>query len=520
MEWHRLTNAVDKNIVFEDLSISRQWSETVLDITDLYEAPVLDLNKTFSDICTILNGWAFKNHEPIVELMAAYIMSIPIMRAMADTNIIILTGEKASGKTTFSAGLLGGNKGKRNACPSILESVKQMDNTTLASIYQQLQGKSSLVVFDEAEHGDQYNSRHNEMLDEVIRLAHSMPHGGVTVNRGGRVSAEAVEYFLRFPILMSAINPPMDHTFLSRTFEVRTNWKENHTPAEEHIYNKFTEAQLKTLNKQITIGLLPRIPELIATRKKLATSLPKIGQSIARIDNRFLHNLLTPLSVLEFLGRDTKGIYQKIITTNKDRLESIHSSNPQNDLLNTCLYAKSVRVVTSDHMTDYVSPQELLVQENTHILNNSNTGIYFIFEMSIIVIVWRHAKFGALTNTKYSSWDVTSLKEFAGKSDNTWTNVNPSQHHRIVSTLDLKDVTSHSAYSVVDISYLMAGLVKLEEENKKKQEPIDIQTRRKKRKDTAKKEGPTSTPATGNTGKVKKNRKNKSAPEVPSDFLL
>jgi len=339
MEWKRLTNAVDNAIVFEDLIKRRNWSRTVGDVTDLYEASVVDLNKVFSDLCIMLNGWVFRNHEPVVELLAAYLMSLPIMRAVADTNIMLLTGEKASGKTTFSAGLMGGSSDKRNACPTILESVYQVDNASLPSLYQYGQGKSHCFVFDEAEQGDKYKSEYSAVIEQFIRLAHSMPHGGVSVARGGRTAEEKVEYFLRFPILMAAINPPRDHTFLSRTFEVRTRWKANHKPAEEHIMDRFTHAQIETLKKHVTIGLIPHIRELTTLRRKLAVDFQKVGQSLARIDNRFLHNLLTPLTVLEHLGRDTKGVYQKIITTNKDRLEAIHSSDPQNDLLNNCLYA-------------------------------------------------------------------------------------------------------------------------------------------------------------------------------------
>jgi hypothetical protein len=457
LEWSRVSNAVDKGILFEGLSKGQTWS-AVEDVADLHGAPAIDMQKTYSDVRHILNGWVFDNHDVIAQYLAAYIVSLPIMRAMSNVNITLLTGESSSGKTTLSAGLLGGIDGKTNDCPSILESVIQVDNATLPAIYQNTDGKSHLVVFDESEQGAEYNQRYSEVLAEFIRLSHSIPHGGVIVRRGGRTKQELKDYLLRFPILMTAINVPSNRTFLSRTVEVRTRKILNHTPAPEFIEKHYSPAQLQTLRKNITLGLLPHIPELMQIRQRLSVDLRDIGFEIAKVDSRYLNNVLTPLAVHSFLGGDAKELYSGILTEDKGKLEAIHNKDPQNDLLNTCLYTHCIKVTTGASIIDQVSAQDLLLKKDYNILNASSCGVYYSMVLQAIVIVWRRAKFGALVGTKYVGWEVSVLREAAQKTELAIPNITQDQHNAIKNELHLLDVHSPSAYSVIDISYLISDL--------------------------------------------------------------
>jgi len=482
MEWTRVQNAVDKGVVFEDLSLPRTWS-LVSDITDLYSASTVDLKKVYNSIRTILNGWVFHNHDVVAQYLAAWIMSIPIMRAMSDVNITLLTGEKISGKTSLAAGLLGGNGVKRNVCPAILESVCHVDNATLPSIYQTTVGKSHLVIFDEAERGEKYNTRYGEVLDEFLRLVHSMPHGGVLVGRGGRVVGEQVEYLLRYPILLAAIHPPSDVTFLSRTTEVRTQKQQFHIPIEEFIYRYFTDEMLGQLRKAITVCLIQHIPELTMLRKHLADKLQKVGRKEANVSNRFLQNVLTPLTVYEFVNGNSEDLYRGIVDINRDRLYNSHSEEAQNDLLTACLYTKCIRMNTTDAFMDSVSAQYLLINENYDVLNNSSSGVFFSVNMMAIVIVWRQAKFGALERTKYGSWEVSLLRDTAQKSESAVSNITQSQHEALCRELRLQDVHSRTGYTVLNLNYLVADDAPIIEKlraNLKEQNTIGVEVAPKK----------------------------------------
>jgi hypothetical protein len=465
LEWSQVRNAVDRTVLFEDLNRNETWS-SIQDTTDLYDAHSINLNDVFKDIRKMLDGWVFDNHDITAEYLAAYIMSLPVMRAVSDINITLLTGEKVSGKTTFSAGLLGGSGAKRNVCPYILESVFQIDNATLPAIYQATEGKSHLVVFDEAEHGDRYNTLYDDVLSGLRRLVHSMPHGGVVVRRGGRTKEEKVKYFLRWPMLMAAIHPPSDPVFLTRTIEVRTKRQMNHVPIEEYIEQHFSMKKIWALRKQITTGLLPRIPELMQIRRDLRIDLQRVGRAEAMVSNRFLDNVVTPLAVYKLLGGDASNLYASMVRYDRNKLEAIHSNDPQNDLITTCLYTQCIRTsLNGESIVTDVSAHHLISNREYTILNNSGSGVFSIPQMGVIVIAWRQAKFGALARTKYASWEVSMLRETAHKTDTAILNISETQHKDICRILNMRDVHSQSGYTVVEESYLLPNRVMGESED-------------------------------------------------------
>jgi hypothetical protein len=101
IDWVVIDNVLDGNIIFENLSSQNRWS-FVNEVSDLYNAQNIDLQSIFKDIKNILDGWKFENHDIIAPYLAAYIMSVPIMRAVGNVNITILTGETDFSSKPFS----------------------------------------------------------------------------------------------------------------------------------------------------------------------------------------------------------------------------------------------------------------------------------------------------------------------------------------------------------------------------------------------------------------------------------
>ena len=454
--WERIHNVTDKGVIFEDVTQNQKWS-CVDDTTDLFSAPMVDLQRVFDQIKTILNGWKFEHHDIMVEYLAAYIMSLTTMRAIGDINITMLTGGKESGKTTLAGGLLSGSGAKRHECPHILESVFQMDDATLPALYQNMEGKSHLVVIDEAENGKKYTSRKDDNFKEIIRMAHSLPMGGTNILRGGKDKADKKEYFLRFPMLLASINMPADSVFLSRTVIVSTKKNMDHKPIPQYLDEHFTMGEIESLRKDVTLGLLPHIPELIANRKKLGAELLKASKGIARVSNRFMECVITPLTVYQMLGKDPVKLYKDMLRTNKSRLESIHSQDGQSELLTACLYSTQLKITTTENVTDFVSVKSLLMSQDYTAINNSDSGVYFIPEKRWIVIVWRQAKFGVLSKSQFASTEEGALREDAQRNAFVMEEITEVEHNVVKGSLGLRDVQSSAAYSILDLDYLLGA---------------------------------------------------------------
>lgn len=453
VDWEEVNNQVDSGILFDNLGNDRKWSH-VSTVEDLRAGVGVDLKKLYDDFLTIINGWKFEHHDLVSRYLAAYALSLPILRAVGQVNITFLTGEKESGKTSLLNGLFGGTINHRHDVPSIVESTSISFDTTTAGLYQDMDGSSLTFVLDEAEQSENHNTAHDDKTKEILRMLYSMPQGGIAIKRGGATRDQRTEYYLRLPILLGAINLPTDSTFLSRVFIVSTVKDPGRMALDDYISDRFTDTDIEHMRNQSTIALLHRIPEIIERRAALRTKLAALRGKVANVSNRFLEGLVTPLTVYEMAGYDAEELYTGILTKYRARLEAIHNTDQQLDIINACLYSESIRTSVDD-VTSNVSARSLIMNEEYNILNNSDCGVYFVPKYNWILIVWRQAKYTVLKNTPYSRMDESLLKERCAKSDYVEPEISEEDHAVMQRMLRLTDVKTAAGYTVLHASYLM-----------------------------------------------------------------
>jgi len=339
--------------------------------------------------------------------------------------------------------------------PPVLEAALPMSDASEAAMYQNFYGSSLLFVLDEAEVSKKHDTKHDQRTKDLIRYLYSMPMGGVNIFRGGATRDAKVSYKIRMPVLMAAINIPADPTFLSRTLVISTIKQENHKDLVAYIEEYFSNEQLEDLRRGITTGLLAHIPEIMERRRSLRDRLPEVGRRHAKVTNRFMNTVLTPLAVYEMLGFDAEDLYAKIVTCYRDRLEAINAADSLSDLVDTCLYRKVIKVATQDTFTDDVSAQMLIFKGEYNILNSSGCGVYYLAEKDWIVIVWRQAKFSVLEYTQYFYQEESALREHASKNPYVIPEISPEDQKHIAYQLRLVDVKNASNYTVLEAGYLI-----------------------------------------------------------------
>lgn len=460
IDWQKLETTVDGTILFETLSSANQWS-SITDISDLYDANKVKVPAVFKQVRKALDGWVFKYHDTTAEFLAAQILAVPIMAAVGNVNIVFMTGEKESGKTSLVEGLLGGGSayGSEDQGFSILEPSKVAGDTTNAAIYQAMDGSSRMLVFDEAESkdGNQKTNREKNMED-FIRTIYGMPQGTVPVNRGGKDKEGMKEYRLKFPLWFAAIATPPDIVFLSRCIMVKTvKQANNFKPIQMYMDENFSPDDLRELRKQITVGLLPHIPEIVVRIKTLRSELQGLPASEVDVSNRFMESLLTPLVVYEMAGGDPKKLFKDIVRKNKTQLQNIHSLETQSELVDACLFNRNIKITTADNMSDFTSARQMIVSADFVALNNTECGVYVMESRNWMVFVWRQAKYTVLKGTKYYNYSESSLKDLAHKSKFTVEKVDARTHAQIVAELNLPDVKSPGDYTVVLGTYLSSS---------------------------------------------------------------
>lgn len=449
IEWEVLNGMTDEGVVF-NLHPGKAWSE-IEDTAELYSGTQVDLPAIFKQIRRILDGWKFEHHSIMRDYIAAWILSIPIQRAVGQVNITFLTGESTSGKTSFVRGLLGGMGNTGHDVPPLLEAARFATDATPAWIYQEMSGDSRLLSLDEAEFGQ--DTEHARRVLEIQTLLYSIPTGGVTTSRGGATMEQRAQYHLRMPVIMAAINMNVDPVFMTRVMVIRTQRDPTRRNIGDYLADLFSDMHFAEIRRSITSCLLHRIPEICVRKATLSKILSETETGVP-VSSRFIVSVLTVLTVYEMCGGDPVTLYRNLITCNRSRLEALNCTKHESDLLNAVLYTPCIAAITDD-LRDVVSARDLIKTHSVAMLNSSSSGVYYLPDRGWIVLVWRQIRYTVFRyNPRYRMMDDSALFEAAARNAYTL-NLSPEEHTELRQELDLTDVKHSQGYTVLDSQYLL-----------------------------------------------------------------
>ena len=446
IEWEFVNSAVDGNLLFT-LHPGKKWSD-VEDVAELYAGTQVDLRVLYDQVREILDAWKFEHHDVMRDYLAAWIMSLPIQRAMGMVNITFLTGESTSGKTSFVRGLLGGYGSSGYDVPYIVESAKYSSDATAAWIYQEMDQTALLLSLDEAE--ARQDNAHSSRVADIQQMMFSIPTGGARMSRGGSSADQRADYFLQMPVIMAAINMSSDPVFLTRVVVVYTQKDLQRRNVGDYIADRFSDAQIQRIRAGITTGMLSHLPKLCRRMQELRGKLGKVETS-----TKVTSSLLPALVIYDYLGFDAVHMFKCMVDNNRPLLESLNFQDFQSEILNAVLYSEGVKTMLDDNIAGFSSPKALIMSGDFHVLNNSGCGVKILPEKKWIVIFWRDAKQTLLRTTIYRNMSEASLRESIAKNVYVITDITPDDHNYIVETLGRGDIKHSSGYSVINSAYLL-----------------------------------------------------------------
>lgn len=451
-EWKRLSSCVDEKFFFM-LNVQKTWS-AVEDESDLYSSAQIDLRRLYDDIRVILDGWKFAEHELMRDYLAAWIMSLPVQKAMGYVNMTFVTGQTTSGKTSFVRGLLGGTlTDSAFEVPTIIEGAWFSSDATAAGIYQEMDKSSLTLCLDEAE--ARQDDAHSARVASFQSMAFSIPFGGSSVMRGGASPNARNNYSMQMPVVMAAINMASEPTFLNRVVPVYTEKDMSRKNIGTYIHEHFTDEQIAKLRKDITVCMLSHLPALVERLPKLRQELAQVEVPV-KINDRYITIFLPALVIYEYLGFDARTMFQRLIEKNKDLIENFNSADSYSDLVTTCLYTGYYRAtIDSGNVANLISAADLILSGEIALLNSSTIGVYLLPERHWLVFIWRTIKTGVLRNTKYANYDEAALRETISKNSYVIHNISREDHDYIVRSLGRSDIKSPVHYSVISSEYLL-----------------------------------------------------------------
>ena len=452
LEWEFINKIVDDRYIFV-LNKKEKWS-CVNDVSELYASTEIDVRALYEDICKILDGWTFEDHDFTKKYLAAWILSLPIQRAINQVNIVFITGASSSGKTSLVRGILGGTSGTSATSnfevPTIIEGSWFSSDATSASIYQTLDESALTLCLDEAESNS--NSQHSRRVQSIFDMLYQLSFGGTKTSRGGSTLDQKVNYNLMVPVVLAAIDIESNPVFLSRIIPIYTVQDTAHKNISAYINENFTIEQISKIRKSVTLCMLDKIPRLISQIPSLRKRMAE-AKTVVKASDRFITIQLPIMTVLEYIGEDAVSMFQRMVYNRRTMLENLNSQDFQSELLNIVLYANAYETTFDDtHQRTYAA--KLILNEEYGYLNNSDKGIYVIPERQWIIIYWKVVKQCMLLfNHVYGNKSENQLRESVSKNRYV-INISPEDHEFIRDRFGRTDIKNSSAYTVISLEYI------------------------------------------------------------------
>ncbi len=453
VEWEHINSNVDCGMLFK-LDKSQTWS-FINDVDDLYAATRIDLHTLYENVKKVIGCWRFKNNDIMQRYLPAYLMAIPVMTAMGFVTMAFLQGPTSSGKTAFLQGLLGGLH-NNNPVKPLVECAKYTMNASLAWLQREANRTALLMCFDESENDQK--TTHGSQVKEIQTALYGVPTGGGVIDRASQDgSANTVGYVMFMPVIMAGIKMYSDDVFMSRVFVIMTAKDPKMKACETAISEKFTDEEYALMRQQVTLAMLPYMPQLVKRANELKRTFDAAIKEVGG-NTRFVRLVLPGLAVLSMAcpEEDVMGMFKDLVAINRDRLEAINNTDETNDVINAALNIPGIKATKADGIVDYVQARTLIMNGDIKTLNYADSGVYCIPEKKWIVLVWQFIKHNIFRHTyEYSRMRENAMREEALQSKYIVADITDAEHKYIVDYLNIKGIHAKTEYSVISLGVLM-----------------------------------------------------------------
>jgi hypothetical protein len=400
---------VDDDIKFEKLECpvhgeyffrlrNKPWSRDLLSLEDIEEAKKMDPGKVFNTVRDILDtGWHFKEHELAISFLAADIMYTPVATAFGRMVLTSIGGESQSGKSTFMQ-VFGGK-----AYPDLrlCDATVVQDDFSAASIRQVMSGSSLRLLLDEFEDsnfGSFRPDRKARVVREIQDIFRTIGSGGSDVYRGTS-TGDALHFFLYFPATIGGIFSLKETREVNRYVQVRTKFIAGHQNPVEMIRNKYTHTDMRKLRRDITLSLIPRIPEIIRTLQEVKDEFAGNNMLQAGTDDRLKQNIMPAATIMKMTGRDYVDFMVRFSALKMEEMAEQGANQESTDIWNSIL---NTPVSLNHHdpgLYGTATVAQMLGDPHfTGFLNGTDIGVYFIPEKKWLVVHWHKVTHGVMRN--------------------------------------------------------------------------------------------------------------------------
>lgn len=439
---------------------NQPWSKDLLNLSDIEEGREMDVGKVFRSVRQVLDiGWRFQNHASTIDYLAADILYSVVATAFQLMILTSIGGESQSGKSTYMQ-VVGGR-----AFPDLklCDAMVIQDDFSAASIRQAMTYSSLRLLLDEFEDsnfGSLRPERKARVVREIQDIFRSMSVGGTDSYRGTS-EGEVRRFYLYFPAITGGIFSFKETRDINRWVTVRTKHISGfHNPA-ERIRRDLTYKDIRKLRRQITLCLLPRIPELIRTHRELQKEFAGNTSLQTGTDDRIKQNLLPAAAIMKVAGYDYRNFMQKFSAIKMDEMAAQGATQESTEIWNSVLHTPVSLNLHDPNMYGTATVAQMLGDPHyLGLLNGTDLGAYYIEDRKWLVVHWHKIISGVMRNdNKYrATQHPVRLKRYADEDpravpaaklskrfmqQHVWSRVGAKVTHNEISVLDVSSTIVH-----------------------------------------------------------------------------
>lgn len=400
-----------------DLDDRYRWSDSINSIEDLQKSESLDGKKLYEQLVDILStGWSFSEQKLEPEFLAAQTLAAPISTALRRQVYIFVTAEASSGKTRLTLGYFGGTQ-----FPSInvLEHSIGMDDYTEAGFRQDMNTKSLMCCLDEFEDDGSKNAKSYEVR-KILKVLRNIMGASNRILKG-TPSGETKVFYLRFPVIMSAISTMREPADISRMITINMVTERGRVDPIISIGEKYDEEQMATIRANVSIAMIAKMPELLKNYAHVEKQYARGAGLPAGTQTRFREGIYPALAVMKTLGLDYEDFAYKFCENKSHYISKISSATENDGILTAVLNSPGVSAKIEGRVSSNASVGELLRHvDSRNLLNTTGCGVYYTErkEEHWLIVNWTQAIQGVLSqHPKYrTETSPNHLKEMADRS--------------------------------------------------------------------------------------------------------
>lgn len=384
LQYHKLEGPAehDLDIIFDvgltDTSKKPAWYPGGLTIAQLEKGKQINLHQLYDDLVLMYTKcFRFKNHEITAQLLAALMLTYPIMDAFERPILMFITGDTNSGKSSLLSTFADvGYTGIR-----LLLASQGYETYTAAGIAGVTDCDSCLLALDEFESGDTERGMHVSRIMETYRGL----IGGQTKRVKARSDGSAVTQYFRLPMIFSAIQGAERPQDLNRMLTIEMQKIPYKTKTVTVVQHLMGIDRLQEMAKEIAVGLYPHAMELAELEQTVSNEFINLQNELhIQIEPRLAASLFAPLSILKFLGKDWQAFVKQYVKEHEYTIQRTAATSETKSFLNAILYTASIPQVDGPAAS---IARLLQTPEERDDINTSSKGVFFDEKTKTLLIL-------------------------------------------------------------------------------------------------------------------------------------